>query len=49
VSAATARDALEPVGGARLAGPDRLRVDIKLPAWQERAGAVRDILRQLAA
>ncbi len=34
---------------ARLAGPDRLRVDIKLPAWQERAGAVRDILRQLAA
>jgi transcription-repair coupling factor (superfamily II helicase) len=35
--------------GARLAGPDRLRVDVKLPAWQERAGAVRDILRQLAA
>ncbi len=34
---------------ARLAGPDRLRVDVKLPAWQERAGAVRDILRQLAA
>jgi transcription-repair coupling factor (superfamily II helicase) len=35
--------------GARLAGPDRLRIDVKLPAWQERAGAVRDILRQLAA
>jgi transcription-repair coupling factor (superfamily II helicase) len=34
---------------ARLAGPDRLRVDVKLPAWTERAGAVRDILRQLAA
>ena len=34
---------------ARLAGPDRLRVDVKLAAWQERAGAVRDILRQLAA
>ncbi|HYX63715.1 MAG TPA: TRCF domain-containing protein, partial [Burkholderiales bacterium] len=35
--------------GARLAGPDRLRVDVKLPAWQERAQAVRDILQQLAA
>jgi transcription-repair coupling factor (superfamily II helicase) len=34
---------------ARLAGPDRLRVDIKLPVWQERAQAVRDILLQLAA
>ena len=34
---------------ARLAGPDRLRVDAKLPAWQERAQAVRDILKQLAA
>src|SRR5882762_9972091 len=34
---------------ARLAGPDRLRVDAKLPAWQERAQAVKDILRQLAA
>jgi transcription-repair coupling factor (superfamily II helicase) len=32
---------------ARLAGPDRLRVEQKLPAWQERAQAVRDILRQL--
>jgi transcription-repair coupling factor (superfamily II helicase) len=34
---------------ARLAGPDRLRVDAKLPAWQERAQAVKDILLQLAA
>src|SRR5213078_4884383 len=28
--------------GARLAGPDRLRVDAKLPAWEERAKAVKD-------
>ncbi|MGQ0543741.1 MAG: transcription-repair coupling factor [Betaproteobacteria bacterium] len=34
---------------ARLAGPERLRVDAKLPAWQERAQAVKDILQQLAA
>jgi len=34
---------------ARLAGPDRLRVEAKLPAWQERAACVRDMLRQLAA
>ncbi|HZM37388.1 MAG TPA: transcription-repair coupling factor [Burkholderiales bacterium] len=34
---------------ARLAGPERLRVDAKLPAWQERAAAVKDILQQLAA
>ncbi len=34
---------------ARLAGPDKLRVDAKLPAWQERAQAVRDILKSLAA
>jgi transcription-repair coupling factor (superfamily II helicase) len=34
---------------ARLAGPERLRVEAKLPAWQERAQAVRDILHQLAA
>ena len=32
---------------ARLAGPERLRVDAKLPAWQERAAAVKDILQQL--
>jgi transcription-repair coupling factor (superfamily II helicase) len=34
---------------ARLAGPEKLRVEAKLPAWQERAQAVKDILRQLAA
>jgi transcription-repair coupling factor (superfamily II helicase) len=34
---------------ARLAGPDKLRVEAKLPAWQERAQAVKDILQQLAA
>ncbi len=34
---------------ARLAGPDRLRIEAKLPAWQERAQAVKDILQQLAA
>jgi len=33
---------------ARLAGPEKLRVEVKLPAWQERANAVRDILQQLA-
>jgi transcription-repair coupling factor (superfamily II helicase) len=36
-------------GHARLAGPEKLRVDAKLPAWQERAAAVKDILRELAA
>jgi transcription-repair coupling factor (superfamily II helicase) len=34
---------------ARLAGPERLRVEAKLPAWTERAKAVKDILAQLAA
>ena len=34
---------------ARLAGPDRLRVEAKLAAWPERAQAVKDILVQLAA
>ena len=34
---------------ARLAGPDKLRVEQKSPEWRERAQAVRDILRQLAA
>jgi transcription-repair coupling factor (superfamily II helicase) len=34
---------------ARLAGPDKLRIDVKLPAWQERAQAVREILKSLAA
>jgi transcription-repair coupling factor (superfamily II helicase) len=35
--------------GARLAGPDRLRVEAKIPAWQERAATVREILGKLAA
>jgi transcription-repair coupling factor (superfamily II helicase) len=34
---------------ARLAGPQRLRVEAKLPAWPDRSAAVKDILRQLAA
>jgi len=34
---------------ARLAGPEKLRVEQKMPAWQERAQAVQDILQQLAA
>jgi transcription-repair coupling factor (superfamily II helicase) len=34
--------------GARLTGPEKLRVDAKLPAWQERAQAVKDILHTLA-
>jgi transcription-repair coupling factor (superfamily II helicase) len=34
---------------ARLAGPEKLRVEAKLAAWPERAAAVKDILRQLAA
>jgi transcription-repair coupling factor (superfamily II helicase) len=34
---------------ARLSGPEKLRVEQKMPAWQERAQAVRDILGQLAA
>ncbi|HJT61398.1 MAG TPA: TRCF domain-containing protein, partial [Burkholderiales bacterium] len=33
---------------ARLAGPEKLRVEVKMPAWQERAQAVQDILKQLA-
>jgi transcription-repair coupling factor (superfamily II helicase) len=32
---------------ARLAGPEKLRVEAKLPAWQERAHAVQEILKQL--
>lgn len=34
---------------ARLVGPEKLRLDAKLPAWQERAKAIREILQQLAA
>ena len=32
----------------RMSGPNRLRVEAKLPAWQERARAARDLLRELA-
>jgi transcription-repair coupling factor (superfamily II helicase) len=32
---------------ARLAGPEKLRVEQKMPAWQERAQAVKDILHTL--
>ena len=32
---------------AKLAGPEKLRVEAKMPAWQERAQAVQDILKQL--
>jgi len=35
--------------GARLAGPDRLRLEAKMPEWRERAQAARDALGQLAA
>jgi transcription-repair coupling factor (superfamily II helicase) len=35
--------------GARLAGQDKLRIEAKMPAWQERGQTVRDILKQLAA
>jgi transcription-repair coupling factor (superfamily II helicase) len=34
---------------ARLAGPEKLRVEQKMPAWQERALAVKEILNTLAA
>jgi len=34
---------------ARLTGPDRLRLEAKLPAWQERAQAVKEVLSVLAA
>jgi len=33
---------------ARLAGPEKLRVEAKMPAWQERAQVVKDILHTLA-
>ncbi len=35
--------------GARLAGPDRLRLDAKMPEWPERAQTARDVLRVLGA
>ena len=34
---------------ARLAGPEKLRVEARLAAWPERAAAVKDILSQLAS
>src|SRR4051812_20142051 len=34
---------------AKLLGPERLRIEAKLPEWQERAQAVKDILQQLSA
>jgi transcription-repair coupling factor (superfamily II helicase) len=34
---------------ARLSGPDRLRLEAKLPAWTERVRAVKDVLERLAA
>jgi transcription-repair coupling factor (superfamily II helicase) len=34
---------------ARMSGPDRLRVELKLPAWQERAQAVHELFKQLAS
>jgi transcription-repair coupling factor (superfamily II helicase) len=33
----------------RLTGPEKLRLAAKMPAWQERAQAVKDLLMQLAA
>ncbi len=35
--------------GARFAGADRLRLEAKLPEWQDRGRAVKDALRRLAA
>jgi hypothetical protein len=33
----------------RLSGPQRLRLEAKMPGWPERAQAVKDLLLQLAA
>jgi hypothetical protein len=33
----------------RLSGPQRLRLDAKMPGWPERAQAVRELLGELAA
>jgi len=50
IDAAKVLDFIRKKGrSARLAGPEKLRVEAKLPAWQERAQAVKDILHQLAA
>ncbi len=42
-------DFIQKRRGARLAGPDRLRVDVKMPEWPERAKNAHDILRILCA
>jgi transcription-repair coupling factor (superfamily II helicase) len=36
-------------GRMRMAGADRLRLEAKMPEWPERAQAVKDVLRELAA
>ncbi|TAK46235.1 MAG: hypothetical protein EPO29_00290, partial [Betaproteobacteria bacterium] len=33
----------------RLAGPDRLHLEAKLPSWPERVQAARELMQQLAA
>jgi transcription-repair coupling factor (superfamily II helicase) len=35
--------------GLRLAGPDRLRLEAKMPEWPQRAAAVQEVIRELAA
>jgi transcription-repair coupling factor (superfamily II helicase) len=35
--------------GARFAGADRVRLEVKLPEWRERARALKDLLQRLAA
>ncbi|MEJ2173869.1 MAG: transcription-repair coupling factor, partial [bacterium] len=42
-------DFVQSTRGARFAGPDRLRLEAKLPEWQARGRAVKDALRRLAA
>ena len=42
-------DFIQKRRGARLAGPDRLRVDVKMPEWPERAKNAHDVLRILCA
>jgi transcription-repair coupling factor (superfamily II helicase) len=49
LDAAKVIDFIRKRKSARLAGPDKLRIEVKLPAWQERAQAVREILKSLAA
>jgi len=42
-------DFVQSTRGARFAGPDRVRLEAKLPEWRERAQALKDLLRRLAA